>query len=182
LPNAGSVHFKGDDITSLPSYRRVRHGISMKFQTTRVYNALTVAENLEIAWRQRDGLGDGDMGRWAVSMFGLEKYSNRLADTLTHVEKQWLEICLALATNPSLLLLDEPTVGMTLEETQQTAGFVRRLNERGLTILVIEHDMEFVREIAEQVTVLHQGRVFAEGLLEWIEDHEDVRKIYLGER
>lgn len=182
LPNAGSVHFKGDDITSLPSYRRVRHGISMKFQTTRVYNALTVAENLEIAWRQGDGLGDGDMGRWAVSMFGLEKYSNRLADTLTHVEKQWLEICLALATNPSLLLLDEPTVGMTLEETQQTAGFVRRLNERGLTILVIEHDMEFVREIAEQVTVLHQGRVFAEGLLEWIEDHEDVRKIYLGER
>ena len=182
LPSAGSVHFQGDEITVLPSYRRVRHGISMKFQITRVYNALSVSENLKIAWRQGNGLGGSDAGRWAFSMFGLDRHANRLAGSLTHVEKQWLEICLALATNPSLLLLDEPTVGMTLEETQQTAGFVRRLNESGLTILVIEHDMEFVREIGKQVTVLHQGRVFAEGSLDWIEGHEGVRKIYLGER
>ena len=182
FPNAGSVELDGEDITSMQSFRRVRHGVSMKFQTTRVYNALSVAENLEIARREDSVLDDGDLGRWALEMFGLVQYADRPAGSLTHVEKQWLEICLALATNPRVLLLDEPTVGMTLEETRQTADFVKRLNASGLTILVVEHDMEFIREIAEQVTVLHQGRVFAEGSLEWIEDHEDVRKIYLGER
>ena len=182
LPTGGSVELDAEDITSLPSFRRVRHGVSMKFQTTRVYNALSVAENMEIARREGIDLDDGDLGRWALEMFGLGQYSDRPAGSLTHVEKQWLEICLALATNPRVLLLDEPTVGMTLEETRQTADFVKRLNRIGLTILVVEHDMEFVREIAEQVTVLHQGRVFAEGSLEWIEDQEDVRKIYLGER
>ena len=182
LPTGGSVELDAEDITSLPSFRRVRHGVSMKFQTTRVYNALSVAENMEIARREGIDLDDGDLGRWALEMFGLGQYADRPAGSLTHVEKQWLEICLALATNPRVLLLDEPTVGMTLEETRQTADFVKRLNRIGLTILVVEHDMEFVREIAEQVTVLHQGRVFAEGSLEWIEDQEDVRKIYLGER
>ena len=182
LPNAGSVELDGEDITSLQSFRRVRHGVSMKFQTTRVYNALSVAENVEIARRDDSGPRDGDLGRWALEMFGLAQYADRPAGSLTHVEKQWLEICLALATNPRVLLLDEPTVGMTLEETRQTADFVKQLNASGLTILVVEHDMEFIREIAEQVTVLHQGRVFAEGSLGWIEDHEDVRKIYLGER
>ena len=182
LPTGGSVELDAEDITSLPSFRRVRHGVSMKFQTTRVYNALSVAENMEIARREGIDLDDGDLGRWALEMFGLEQYADRPAGSLTHVEKQWLEICLALATNPRVLLLDEPTVGMTLEETRQTADFVKRLNRIGLTILVVEHDMEFVREIAEQVTVLHQGRVFAEGSLEWIEDQENVRKIYLGER
>ena len=182
LPTGGSVELGAEDITSLPSFRRVRHGVSMKFQTTRVYNALSVAENMEIARRERFDLDDGDLGHWALEMFGLGQYADRTAGSLTHVEKQWLEICLALATNPSVLLLDEPTVGMTLEETRQTADFVKRLNRIGLTILVVEHDMEFVREIAKQVTVLHQGRVFAEGSLEWIEDQEDVRKIYLGER
>ena len=182
LPTGGSVELDGKDITSLPSFRRVRHGVSMKFQTTRVYTALSVEENLEIARREGFDLDDGDLGRWALEMFDLVQYADRPAGSLTHVEKQWLEICLALATNPRVLLLDEPTVGMTLEETRQTAEFVKRLNGVGLTILVVEHDMEFVREIAEQVTVLHQGRVFAEGSLERIEDREDVRKIYLGER
>jgi len=183
LSDSGSMVFHGKEISPLPAYLRVRQGISIKFQTTRIYSGLTLAENLDIAYRaDGDVNNEAHMRYWMLSMFGMESYLYKLAGNLTHVQKQWLEISLALATRPRLLLLDEPTAGMTPEETRQTAELIKKLTEKGLTIIVIEHDMEFIRQIADQVTVLHQGRVFAEGPLSWIEDHKEVRRIYLGEQ
>ena len=155
----------------------------MKFQTTRIYSSLTVAENLDIAYRADGGVNNEDHERHRMfSMFGLGGYVFDRAGALTHVQKQWLEMCLALATRPRLLLLDEPTAGMTPEDTRQTGELIKNLTGKGLAIIVIEHDMEFIRQIADQVTVLHQGRVFAEGPLSWIEEHKEVRRIYLGEQ
>jgi len=183
LSDKGSIVFDGKEISHLPAYRRVREGISMKFQTTRIYGGLTLAEHLELAYRPDGEVGGGPQTRsWMLSMFGLASHLNERAANLTHAQKQWLEISLALATRPRLLLLDEPTAGMIPGETRQTAEFIKELTRGGLAVIVVEHDMEFIRQIAGQVTVLHQGRVFAEGPLSWIEDHEEVRRIYLGER
>jgi ABC-type uncharacterized transport system ATPase subunit/ABC-type branched-subunit amino acid transport system permease subunit len=183
LSDKGSIVFDGKQISHLPAYRRVREGISMKFQTTRIYGGLTLAEHLEIAYRPDGEVGGGLLANSGMlSMFGLDDRSDRPAANLTHAQKQWLELSLALATRPKLLLLDEPTAGMTPGETGQTAEFIKELSRRGLAVIVVEHDMEFIRQIADQVTVLHQGRIFAEGPLTWIEEHEEVRRIYLGEQ
>ncbi len=181
-PDAGRIVFKGEDITYLPPFRRVRKGVCQKFQTTRIYRGLTVAQNLLIA-RGTVGATESENGRlsWALRTLGLDAESERLAGQLSHSHQQWLEICLALATEPDLLLLDEPTAGMTPEETALTAEFVVNLNAQGMTVLVVEHDMAFVRHIARRVTVLHYGRIFAEGTLAEIESNQDVRRIYLGE-
>src|SRR5690606_9894366 len=103
------------------------------------------------------------------------------ARELPHSQLQWLEMCMALAPGPDLLLLDEPTTGMTPEETSRTAQLVKTLNAEGLTLIVVEHDMSFVREVAETVTVLHQGRVFLEGTLDQVSADENVKRIYLGD-
>ena len=103
-------------------------------------------------------------------------------DSFNSTARQWLEIAMVLAGGPDLLLLDEPTAGMAPEETGATAAVLRDLNSTGLTILVVEHDMAFVREIARRVTVLHQGRVFADGTIDEVTERQDVRDIYLGRR
>jgi branched-chain amino acid transport system ATP-binding protein len=102
------------------------------------------------------------------------------ARELPHHQLQWLEIAMVLAAGPTILLLDEPTAGMSPDETMQTARVLQQLNRSGLTIVVVEHDVAFVREVAQRVTVLHQGRVFAEGTVEQINADQDVRRIYLG--
>jgi ABC-type uncharacterized transport system ATPase subunit len=186
-PDAGRIVFKGEDITNLQPFQRVRKGLCQKFQTTRIYRALTVAQNLMIAeriprwsWR-KNGRGNNGILNWALPTLGLDLVGERPAGKLSHSHQQWLEICLALATEPNLLLLDEPTAGMTPEETELTAQFVVNLNQQGLTVLVVEHDMAFVRYIAQGITVLHYGRIFAEGSLDEIESNQEVRRIYLGE-
>ncbi|HEX7127385.1 MAG TPA: ABC transporter ATP-binding protein [Thermodesulfobacteriota bacterium] len=178
-PDAGRIDFKGETITHLPPFRRVRKGLCQKFQTTRVYRGLTVGQNLLIA-RGRRGETNGRLA-FALSRLSLADRTETLAGALPHSEQQWLEICLALATEPDLLLLDEPTAGMTPQETSLTADFVLELNRQGVTVLVVEHDMAFVRRVASRVTVLHYGRIFAEGSLEDIEANQEVRRIYLGE-
>jgi len=179
--DAGRILFKGEDITTLSPFRRVRRGICLKFQTTRIYRGLTVGENLIIArGKQRGPRANGRL-EWALGALGLAGELARPAGQLSHSHQQWLEICLALATEPELLLLDEPTAGMTPEETARTAEFVIKLGGQGITILVVEHDMAFVRHIASGVTVLHYGRVFADGTLQEIEANHEVRRIYLGE-
>ncbi len=185
--DSGRIVFKGEDITRLSPFRRVLRGVCLKFQTTRVYRDLSVSQNLLVALALR-GQADGQPGHaadrlaWALRTFGLDRHTDRPARELPHSHQQWLEICLALATNPDLLLLDEPTAGMTPDETALTADFVRQLNAQGTTVLVVEHDMTFVRQIARYVTVLHYGRVIAEGPLGAIETNQDVRRIYLGEQ
>ena len=119
--------------------------------------------------------------RHALSIFGLDAESGTPARELPHHRLQWLEIAMVLAGGPDILLLDEPTAGLSPEETLQTAQVLRHLNGDGLTIIVVEHDIAFVREVAQRVTVLHQGSVFAEGSVAEITAHDDVRRIYLGQ-
>lgn len=180
-PEAGRIFFKNEDITSLPPFRRVRKGVCQKFQTTRIYRGLTVKQNLLIARRDQDASKNGHLN-WALKKLGLDRQGDRWAGELPHSSQQWLEICMALATVPELLLLDEPTAGMTPDETSLTAEFAIDLNAQGMTIFIVEHDMAFVRQIARFVTVLHYGCIFAEGTLDQIESNKDVRSIYLGEQ
>jgi branched-chain amino acid transport system ATP-binding protein len=182
-PDTGRVLVKGRDVTGLPAFRRVRLGMGLTFQTNRAYHNLTVRQNLEAPLRvgRADRPKDADERlAFALELFGLDPHSAMLARELPHQQLQWLEIAMALVAGPDILLLDEPTAGMSPEETRQTASVLRHLNEAGLTIVVVEHDIAFVREVARAVTVLHQGRIFAEGTVETITAHEDVRRIYLG--
>ena len=182
-PDAGRIFLRGRDITRLQSFQRVRLGVGLTFQTNRVFHSLSVRQNLEAPMRAaRAGRTEraDEHYRSALSAFGLDEDSKLPARELPHHQLQWLEIAMVLASGPDVLLLDEPTAGMSPEETSQTAQLLRRLNRDGLTIVVVEHDIAFVREVAERVTVLHQGRIFAEGTIAEITAHNDVRRIYLG--
>lgn len=180
--DSGEIVFNGQTITKLSPYKRVRQGVCLKFQTTRTYQNLTVAENLQIPHLDAGrGAGRNGILQWALETFDLLRYLDAKVKNISHGHQQWLEICLALATEPELLLLDEPTTGMTPEETSRTAEFVKALNTANMSILVVEHDMSFVRQIDSNITVLHHGRFFAEGSLKEIESNQDVRRIYLGD-
>jgi branched-chain amino acid transport system ATP-binding protein len=181
--DSGSILLDGEDVSSQPAFQRVRLGLGLKFQTNRAYHNLTVEQNLEIPLREwqwaKNPLAEKYF-RLATGSFQLEDKADLLARQLPHHQLQWLEICLALASGPRLLFLDEPTAGMSPEETHFTAEIVKQLNREGLTIVAVEHDMTFVKEIAQTVTVFHQGRVFAEGAMAEISSHEGVKQIYLG--
>ena len=180
-PDSGRVVLKGRDVTHLPAFRRVRMGLGLTFQTNRAFHALTVAENLETARRaSARGTGDDAHFRAAYGAFDLAASSHLPARALPHHQLQWLEICMALRRGPDVLLLDEPTAGMSPGETMYTADVLKSLSREGLALIVVEHDVAFVRKVAETVTVLHQGAVFAEGPVEMITQREDVRQIYLG--
>ncbi|MBV9756668.1 MAG: ABC transporter ATP-binding protein [Alphaproteobacteria bacterium] len=182
-PDQGRVLLKGIDVTADPAFRRVRRGLGLTFQTNRAYHALSIRQNLEIPLRPSGSAGAdarNDRLSYALGRFDLDPADERPASLLPHHQLQWLEIAMALASGPDVLLLDEPTAGMSPDETLHTARVLQHLNGLGLTIIVIEHDIAFVREVARRVTVLHQGRVFAEGTMESITAHEDVRRIYLG--
>lgn len=182
-PDAGRIVLKGEDATRLPAFRRVRLGVGLTFQTNRAYHALTVRQNLEAPLRvgRADRPADAEERyAYALEQFGLDPMSDMPARELPHHRLQWLEIAMVLAGGPDILLLDEPTAGMSPEETLKTARVLQHLNGAGLTIVVVEHDIAFVREAARSVTVLHQGRIFAEGTVDDITAHDEVRKIYLG--
>jgi branched-chain amino acid transport system ATP-binding protein len=178
-PDSGRILLKDQDVTKLEPFRRVRLGIGLTFQTNRTFRTMTVAENLETA-RGVGTTADAPYFARALDAFGLTLRMEQPAAELGHHELQWLEICMALRRGPSLLLLDEPTAGMSPAETMQTAQVLRDLNRAGLTIVVVEHDIAFVRAAAETVTVLHQGAIFAEGTVDEITARDDVRSIYLG--
>lgn len=182
-PDSGTVLLKGQDVTRLAAFQRVRRGLGLTFQTNRAYHALPVRQNLEIAQgAPRGNRSEGAEARYsyALESFGLHKELEKTTRELPHHQLQWLEIVMALASGPDILLLDEPTAGMSPEETQQTARVLRHLNAEGLTIVVVEHDISFVRETADVVTVLHQGQIFAEGSVAEITSNAEVRRIYLG--
>ena len=189
-PTAGRVRYGGDDITGLPPYRIARRGIARKFQVPGIYPSLSVTENLEVAvasrmtaqrrlvaTRKRHGpLHD------FLHLAHLDGKALVPAAELAHGEKQWLEIAMLMACDPDLILLDEPTAGMTIAETQRTADLVLRISrESGKTILVIEHDMHFVRRLACRVVVMIRGRVFRDGSYEQAQADPEVRRAYLGE-
>jgi branched-chain amino acid transport system ATP-binding protein len=180
-PSSGSVFYAGHDITALKSFQRIRRGMSVKFQVPGIFRALSARQNLEIALQHHleGGSLDAEADR-LLDFLHLRDVGAQLAGNLSHGQKQWLEIGMAISLKPKLLLLDEPTAGMSPAETFATGEIVQTLNAEGVTILAVEHDMSFVRQVARQVTVLHLGRIFAQGTIEQIVADERVASIYLG--
>jgi urea transport system ATP-binding protein len=180
-PTAGRIVFKGTDITRAKPFARVAQGMSIKLQTPSIFRALPVRQNLHIALQDhvaRNSIG-AEEDR-LLETLGLMSDASRLAGLLSHGQQQWLEIGMALALRPLLLLLDEPTAGLSPEETHRTGELVKRLNAEGTTMLIVEHDMAFVRQIATGVTVLHLGKIFARGSIDEIVSDRRVAEIYLG--
>ncbi len=180
-PTAGRIAFRGIDVTTERPYQRVKRGMSIKMQTPSVFKELPVRQNIHVALQHhvaRAGLSvEEDRLLHLLDLFG---HADKPAGELSHGQQQWLEIGMALALKPRLLLLDEPTAGMSPEETFKTGELIQRLNAEGMTVPVVEHDMTFVRQIAKSVTVLHLGRIFARGSMEEIVADPRVAEIYLG--
>ena len=181
-PSSGQIFFAGEDITGLKPFERIRRGMSVKFQVPGIFNSLSVRQNLEIALQHQ--VRPHDMAQETdkvLAFLRLDSMQDELAGFLSHGLKQWLEIGMAISLKPRLLLLDEPTAGMSPEETRATGEIVKELNASGVSILAVEHDMNFVRHVAQRVTVLHFGRIFAAGTIDEIVADERVAAIYLGQ-
>ncbi len=190
-PDKGSVWFgQNINLLGLDEPAIAKLGIGRKFQKPTVFEQHTVFQNLELAMAgdkrifsiYRAKLSDHDLDWIAhiLTTIGLIAEQNKIAGTLSHGQKQWLEIGMLLMQQPKMLLVDEPVAGMTHEEMDRTAALLVSLAGEH-TVVVVEHDMEFVRSIANTVTVLHQGSVLAEGSMEQIQENEKVREVYLGE-
>jgi urea transport system ATP-binding protein len=185
----GRVFLHDTDITNWEEHRIARAGVGRKFQIPSVFKELTVRRNLEVASCKNPGvfanLGFGFPARAKVDevleLIGLTEDADRIAAYLSHGQTQWLELGLLITQDPKIILLDEPTAGMTQAETHKTSLIVNNLRGRH-TIIVVEHDMAFVREIAERITVLHLGQVLAEGSVADIETNPRVREAYLGSK
>jgi branched-chain amino acid transport system ATP-binding protein len=189
-PTSGRVWFQGHDITGLPQHTISRLGIAKSYQITNVFPHLTVLENVRVAvqgsarafqfWSRADRLTDvRDRALAILRNIGLADKAGLLAAHLSHGEKRHLEIGIALASEPALLLLDEPTAGMSPEETDATINFIREIAS-GRTVILVEHKMRVVMRISDRITVLHQGQVLAEGTPEEIRANERVQQTYLG--
>ena len=188
-PTTGQVLFKGRNLRRLSEHQIARLGIGRKFQTPRVYLNLTPRENLELSANRYKNVFSTLFQRLSAAQqrtvsglletIGLVAKADVPSGLLSHGEKQWLEIGMLLAQSPDLLLVDEPVAGLTDEETVLTGDLLISLAESH-SILVIEHDMEFVRQIARKVTVLHQGSVLCEGSMEEVQNDSRVIEVYLG--
>jgi urea transport system ATP-binding protein len=192
-PDKGTVFMPHDarDLTQLKEYEIADLGICRKFQRPTVFAGHTVYENMELALQGRKGVWtslffrlNADQKRTIeqiLEQIGLHEQAAVRAGQLAHGQKQWLEIGMLLAQNPKVLLVDEPIAGMTHQETERTAELLRSLaGER--TVVVVEHDMDFVRSIAKKVTVLHEGKVLAEGDIDSVQNNPRVIEVYLGEK
>jgi urea transport system ATP-binding protein len=191
-PDTGKVEFGFDkDLTQLNEHQINRLGIGRKFQTPSVYIHHTVFENLLLSLKGPRGVfaalfsrttsEQSDRIAAVLKTIGLSDKADALAGSLSHGQKQWLEIGMLLAQDPKLLLVDEPAAGMTDEETHKTGELLLSLEGKH-SIIVIEHDMTFVRQIARQVTVLHQGTVLCEGTVDDVQNDERVKEVYLGRK
>ena len=180
-PSAGEIFYKNEPIGLLHPHQRVKRGISVKFQVPGIFSSLTAEHNLRIALQHHCALSElvEEVDR-LLTFLRLDGSRRTLAGNLSHGQKQWLEIGMALALKPDLLMLDEPTAGMSPDETFETGELVKNLNEGGMSILAVEHDMNFVRQVAQRVTVLHFGKIFAQGTIDDIVSNERVAEIYLG--
>ena len=189
-PTSGRILFRNDDITGLSEHEIARRGIGRKFQVPAVFRDLTVRHNLEVAFSRetnpfrnmlrRVPIGFDDRLEEVLGYTGLAARLETEAGILSHGETQWLEIGMVLMQNPSVLLLDEPVAGMTEGEIANTVGILNQLKRRH-TLIVVEHDMSFVREIADIVTVMHMGSLLAQGTIGEIEADPRVRDVYLGD-
>ena len=181
VPTKGRMIFSGKDITKLPTWKRVREGISIKMQVPGVYLDLSLYDNIRIAiQRCASSKNMSSEIERLIELVGIKEIGKPLVRNMPHGQQQWLEIAMALASKPQLLLLDEPAAGLGPEETEFTAEIVKRINDQGTTIIFIDHDMDFVAKLAKKTTVLHYGTVFAEGSFEEVHNNPDVINIYLG--
>lgn len=186
---AGKIFFAGKEVTNWEPHRIARIGIGRKFQIPSVFKDLTVFENMQVALcstpsvlkNLRTRISNSQHSRIEAILLkiGLAEVKYQTAKFLSHGQTQWLEIGMVLAQDPKLVLLDEPTAGMTTQETSKTAEIINALKGQH-TILVVEHDMTFVRDICEIITVMHQGKKLAEGTIGEIENNPDVIAAYLG--
>ena len=188
-PTSGRIHFAGRDITHLAEHEIVALGIGRKFQRPTVFPSHTVFENLELTVRGSKTVWRGLFTRLSadqrqaidrtLELVGLSEQRAKLAGLLSHGQKQWLEIGMLLAQDPKLLLVDEPVAGMTQGEIERTAEILGSLAGKH-TVVVVEHDMDFVRSVARTVTVLHEGSVLAEGPMRDVQADPRVIEVYLG--
>tara|TARA_R110002049_G_scaffold111854_2_gene261170 strand:+ start:768 stop:1514 length:747 start_codon:yes stop_codon:yes gene_type:complete len=186
---SGSIKFKNKELSMLSEHQIVHAGVGRKFQTPSIYENLSVYDNLEVSFPQgRSVFGALTFKRTAEVDERIKEIANEIflgdllsmeAALLSHGQKQWLEIGMLLIQDPELLMLDEPVAGMSVKEREQTAELLNRIS-KGRSVLVIEHDMEFVARIAHKVTVLHQGRILAEGDMKTVQNNPDVIEVYLG--
>jgi branched-chain amino acid transport system ATP-binding protein len=190
-PDSGEVRLDGHDITGVPPHKACRIGLGRSFQRTNIFPKLTVFQNLQAAFLVHKGRGANfwarsetlyrDETEALLASIGLRDQAHTLGGTLSYGNQKQLELGLALASEPRVLLLDEPTAGMSATETHETIRLLERIaGERSLTLLFTEHDMEVVFGIAQKIAVLHQGRLIAEGTPEEVRSDPEVRRVYLG--
>jgi urea transport system ATP-binding protein len=186
---SGSIKFKNRELTKLAEHDIVRAGVGRKFQTPSIYENLSVYQNLEVSYPQGRGVWGSLLFKRTEAVKSqvmkiaeeimLTDFLEMEASPLSHGQKQWLEIGMLLMQDPELLMLDEPVAGMSAKERDQTAELLNKIC-RNRSVLVIEHDMEFVKKIAHKVTVLHQGKILAEGSMDKVQEDEKVIEVYLG--
>jgi len=192
-PSDGEIYFAGERITSLPVHRVIQKGVARTFQLTHLFPALTARENVRIAAQARHAdrwrpLAGGALfattaaaADAALDLMRLSDVADTKAGLLSHGNQRLLEVAMALAQRPRLLLLDEPTQGLSVEETDQAVRILREmLGAGGLTVILVEHDMEVVFRLADKITVLHRGRVIADGAPEAVKTNAEVQSAYLG--
>jgi branched-chain amino acid transport system ATP-binding protein len=190
-PTSGRIIFDGHDITGLPQHRVARLGIAKSYQITNIFPHLSILENVRVAaqgytrsfnfWSRADALTDTRQRAMAIlEEIGLAKKSEILAAHLSHGEKRHLEVAIALASEPTLLLLDEPTAGMNAQETEGTRRLILKIRELGISVVVIEHDTKFIFTLCDRVLVLVQGELLVEGTPDVVRGDPRVIEAYLG--
>jgi branched-chain amino acid transport system ATP-binding protein len=190
-PSEGRIYFAGHDITGLAQHRFAHLGIAKSFQITNLFPKLTVLENVRVAaqamqsrydmWTRREHLQAlNSRAEELLALVGLAGRRKEPAETLAHGDQRSLEIAVALACNPRLLLLDEPTAGMSPEEARAMMDLILKLNQER-TVIVVEHRMKLVMGISDRIIVLHHGKLLAEGSPDAIRRHDEVRRVYLGQ-
>ncbi len=190
-PDSGSVVFKGEPITRMPPHKICKRGIGRSFQMINIFSSLPVFVNVQVAVLSQQGRTlnlfspASNMVREEtleiLASVGLQDHSEHVAGSLSHGDQKRVELAITLANRPDLLLLDEPTAGMSPRESAETIALIERVTrQRGLTLLFTEHDMDVVFSISQRVTVMHQGKIVASGTPEEVRANEEVRRIYLG--
>ena len=190
--NSGRILFRGKDVTGLPPHSLCRLGLGRTFQINSIFASATVLENVQVAllahrrriwnmWAAADKLLVLEAEELLTTL-GLKDRADKLGSELSYGDRRRLEVALALACEPQLLLLDEPTAGMSIPDKPGMVELIRKVSrERGVTVILIEHDMDIVFSVADEITVLHQGAVVAQGTPQEIKSNEQVQQIYLGE-
>jgi urea transport system ATP-binding protein len=186
---SGSIKFRGKELTKISEHAIVHAGVGRKFQNPSIYDDLTVFENLELSYPKghsvlgalvfkRDAQVINSVEEVASTIF-LQDQLHKTAGLLSHGQKQWLEIGMLLIQSPDLLMLDEPVAGMSIAERKLTAELLHKIT-KNRSVLVVEHDMQFVEDIAHRVTVMHQGKILSEGSMERVKNDPKVKEVYLG--